>query len=436
MRPLRSLTGALVALAITAPAAAAHDLPDIVEPVRVEHRTLIVEGGQTATLRERWGRLEVDLDGERFEIERSRFRRVRASGLETLAFEGSAADERFAASAVGARVRLARERQREPIELDDVAKLRIAARGGEDRVTVDDLSATATFQVDADLGAGLDRAIVNGTDDDDQIPVASFTGAVFVLGPTFVRFEQPEATDRLTVDGRAGSDNLSASTDAMKLTLDGGDGGGTLRGGPGADLLIGGDGFDDAVGGRGADSARLGGNFDRFSWAPGDGSDDVDGGASRDSLFFLGEDAAEAFDVAAKGRNVRFSRDVGNIVMDLEDLEEIDTLAGRGADTFAIGDLTGTPVELLDVSLAPGFGSPAGDGAADRVTVAGTQRADHLILTGRVVVSGTAALTGLPWKVNVSHAEGAPDTLAIDSGTGDTLDTSGFAQETIKLEVD
>ena len=166
MRPLRPLTGALVALAITAPAAAAHDLPDIVEPVRVEHRTLIVEGGQTATLRERWGRLEIDVDGERFEIERSRFRRVRASGLETLAFEGSAADERFAASAVGARVRLARERHREPIELDDVAKLRIAARGGEDRVTVDDLSATATFQVDADLGAGLGSP-GDGSDDVD-----------------------------------------------------------------------------------------------------------------------------------------------------------------------------------------------------------------------------------------------------------------------------
>jgi hypothetical protein len=122
--------------------------------------------------------------------------------------------------------------------------------------------------------------------------------------------------------------------------------------------------------------------------------------------------------------------------MDLENLEEIDTLAGRGEDIFAIGDLTGTPVDLGDVSLAPGFGSPAGDGQADRVTVAGTDGDDDLKLTGRVLIGGTATLTGMPWKVNVSHTEGALDTLAIDTGAGDdTLDTSDFATETIKLEV-
>ena len=103
----------------------------------------------------------------------------------------------------------------------------------------------------------------------------------------------------------------------MALTLDGGDGSDVVLGGPGDDTLIGGADFDDVKGGKGDDVARLGGDFDRFSWAPGDGSDDVDGGASRDSLFFLGEDAAEAFDVSATGRRVRFTRDVGNITMEL-----------------------------------------------------------------------------------------------------------------------
>jgi hypothetical protein len=132
---------------------------------------------------------------------------------------------------------------------------------------------------------------------------------------------------------------------------------------------------------------------------------------------------------------VRFARDLGGIVIDLESLEEIDTLTGRGEDTFAIGDLTGTPVDLVDVSLSPGIGSPAGDGQADRVTVAGTDGDDDLTLTGRVVVGGTATLAGLPRKVNVSHTEDALDTLAIDTRAGDdTLDTSGFAPETIKLE--
>jgi hypothetical protein len=415
-------------------------------PVRVEQRTLFVSGGpeaETVALRDRFDRLEIDLgaDGSTdFDVDRKRFDRVRAElgdGIDTLAFDGSHADERFHASAAGQRVRLTRDWGREPIELDDVDVLRLAAAGGADAVTVDDLSATDTFQVDADLGAGLDRAVVNASSDDDQVSASSLTGAVSVLGPTFVRFTQPEAADRLTVAGRGGDDIVSASTAAMALTLDGGDGSDVVLGGPGDDTLIGGADFDDVKGGKGDDVARLGGDFDRFSWAPGDDSDDVDGGASRDSLFFLGEDAAEAFDVSATGRRVRFTRDVGNIAMELSDLEEIDTLAGRGADTFAIGDLRGTPVELVDVSLAPGFGFPGGDGEADRVAVTGTDGDDALAVTGRVVVAGTATLTGLPAKVNISHAEGSNDTLAIDTRAGnDTVDTSGLADGTIGLEVD
>jgi hypothetical protein len=105
-------------------------------------------------------------------------------------------------------------------------------------------------------------------------------------------------------------------------------------------------------------------------------------------------------------------------------------------DSGVPGDLTGTPVDLVDASLAPGFGSPAGDGQADRVSVAATDGDDDLTLTGRVVVGGTATLTGLPWRVNVSHTEGTLDALAIDTGAGDdTLDTSAFAPETIQLEV-
>ena len=123
--------------------------------------------------------------------------------------------------------------------------------------------------------------------------------------------------------------------------------------------------------------------------------------------------------------------------MDLSDLEEIDPQAGSGADTFAIGDLTGTPVQLVDISLAPTPGGPGGDGEADRVAVAGTDRTDRLAVTGSVVVAGTATLTGLAATVNVSHAEGAADTLAIDTrGGDDSVDTTGLAPGSIQLEVD
>ena len=80
-------------------------------------------------------------------------------------------------------------------------------------------------------------------------------------------------------------------------------------------------------------------------------------------------------------------------------------MLGAGEDTFAIGDLRRTGAQLVDISLAPLPITPLGDFNADRITVAGTDKADALKLTGKVVTSGTATLTGLPWTVNVSHAE-------------------------------
>jgi Ca2+-binding RTX toxin-like protein len=394
-------------------------------PVRIEGRALRIEGtadADTATLSERYGRVKVDLGGQEFDFRSSRIDRIRADlgdGLDTLAVDR----EDVRASASGDRVRLSGG---EPLELDNVDKLRL---NGAHDVTVDDLSATDVFQVDVDAGA-LDRAAVNGSSDDDQISVGSF-GVPSVLGPTFVRFENAAPSARLTVDGRAGNDIVSASTAAMALTLVGGSGDNVLLGGPGDDTLIGGDGFDDAKGGKGNDVARLGGNFDRFSWAPGDGSDTVDGGASRDSLFMQGTNDPEAYAVQRDGKHVRVSRE--SDALDLNGIEEIDPVVGAGADTFAIGDLSGTGVALVDVSLSSGL--PGGDGQPDRVSVQGTGRVDRMALTGRVVVAGTATLTGLPATVNISHAEPA-DTLALDTGAGDdTLDTSAFDPKTIGLDV-
>jgi hypothetical protein len=394
-------------------------------PVRIEHRTLRIEGtadADTATLSERDGRVKVELGGVQFDFRSHRIDRIRADlgdGLDTLAVDR----DEVRASASGDRVRLSGG---EPLELDNVDKLRL---NGAHDVTVDDLSATDVFQVDVDAGA-LERATVNGSSDDDQISVGSF-GVPSVLGPTFVRFENAAPSARLTVDGRAGDDIVSASTAAMALTLVGGSGDNVLLGGPGDDTLIGGDGFDDAKGGKGNDVARLGGNFDRFSWAPGDGSDTVDGGSSRDSLFMQGTNDPEAYGVQRDGKHVRVSRE--SDALDLNGIEEIDPVAGGGADTFAIGDLSGTGVALVDVSLSSGL--PGGDGQPDRVSVQGTGKVDRMALTGRVVVAGTATLTGLPATVNISHAEPA-DTLALDTGAGDdTLDTSAFDPKTIGLDV-
>ena len=427
MKLRRPLAGALGALALLAPAAAAQD-------TTFDGRTLVVNGtadDDTIALAVHGTKLAIDFGGDgdvEFLVPRARFDLVRVDageGLDTVAVAGP----RFETGAAGDRVRLAGKHY--DAELDGADILRIDGSAGSDTLTLGDLSATDTFQVDAALGAGADTVTAAGSEDDDQISLGSFG----LLGPTFVRFLAPELADRLTIEGRGGDDIISASTAAMTLTLDGGPGDNTLLGGPGDDLILGGDGFDDARGGPGHDVAKLGGDFDRFSWRAGDGSDAVDGGASRDSLFFEGSNAPEAFALKADGRGLRLTRSVDTVVMELDHLEEVDTVAGGGADTFAIGDLRRTSAQLVDVSLAPLPITAGGDGQADRVSVDGTSGRDALTLTGRVVVAGTATLTGLAATVNLSHAEAA-DTLAIDTLAGqDTVDTSAFEPGTIGVQV-
>jgi hypothetical protein len=384
---------------------------------RIEHGRLVITGtpeDDALALRVRSRRLEIDFGADGVvDYEASRRRRVEidlGDGTDTLVHRGSDRDDRI-----------------DVRDLTAVERVEIEAGDGDDTVTVGAIA--DLWEVHADLGGAdgdLDRMVVNDSDDDYQTSVSVLSGRVNVLGSVWTTIAGEEATDRLRVNGNGGQDIISASTDAMALTLDAGDGGGTLLGGPGDDVLIGGDEFDDVKGGRGDDVASMGDSFDRFSWAPGDGSDTVDGGSSRDSLFFAGSADAERFELAGD----RFTRDVGGIVMDLDEIEVIDAVAGPGADTFRIGD---GDVGELNASLSPGGG--AAD--ADRVEIAGTEGADDVAVTGRKVVFGSVTVTGLPVKLGISFAQAAFDTLAIDTlGGDDRVDTSGLGADVIGLAVD
>jgi Ca2+-binding RTX toxin-like protein len=374
---------------------------------RLEKRTLVIAGtADDDTIALRQGhRLEIDFGDDGvvdFEASRHRFDRVRVEGgdgFDTLIRRG---DDDLPA-------------------LDSVERIDIHAP----RVTVDDLTATDVQEVHV---FDADRVTVNATAGQDNIDVSGFGGDVFVLGPTFVQIEGADKTDRLRVNGRGGRDFMSASTDAMKLTLAAGDGDSTMFGGPGDDVLIGGDGFDDIHGRKGDDVVRMGAYFDRFNWAPGDGNDRVDGGGSHDSIFVTGSSDAEAFDVSRSGGGVGFNRDVGNTALDLDDVEEIDTIALGGADRFRIGDLRHTGVDLVDVSLAPSFGTADGDKAADRVEIAGDAPAT---VTGKTVISGAVTVSGLAAKLQISHSDGLLDTLAVHAPA---VEATGLQPGTIGLE--
>jgi Ca2+-binding RTX toxin-like protein len=209
-----------------------------------------------------------------------------------------------------------------------------------------------------DGNAGNDTHVFNGSAGNEIIAVAP-NGARVLLTRNLGNIVMDIGTfENITINALGGDDTVSGAPGLAALvellTLDGGDGNDILNGGDGDDLLIGGDGDDTVDGNGGADSAFLGAGDDVFIWDPGDGSDFVEGEAGFDTLLFNGSAANEKFDASANGTRLRFTRDVGNIVMDVGTTEQIDLRAFGGDDDTTINDLDGTDVTDVIVNAGPG----------------------------------------------------------------------------------
>ena len=294
---------------------------------------------------------------------------------------------------------------------------------------------------DTDLmegGAGTDTAEVNGGGGAEVFTVTA-NGAR-------VRFDRLDpapfsvdigTTEKLVVNMNGGDDSFSATGNLaalISITVDGGAGGDRILGSNGADTLLGGDGDDFIDGQQGNDVAFLGAGNDAFQWDPGDGSDTVEGQDSTDRMIFNGSAGSEIFTASANGARTLFTRNFGNIVMDLNDVETVDLRALGGADTVNVDDLSGTDVTQVNVDLAGTIGGTAGDAAADVVTVSATNGADVIDVFG----AGTSvAVVGLSAQVNITNSEGANDSLVITSGGGnDGITATTLPAGIIKLTLD
>jgi len=165
----------------------------------------------------------------------------------------------------------------------------------------------------------------------------------------------------------------------------------------------------------GDDLALLGAGDDTFIWNPGDGSDTVEGQTGKDTLLFNGANIAEKIDISANGSRVRFTRDVANIVMDLNGVERIDFNALGGADTITVNDLSGTDVTAVNLNLKSSAG--IGDGQADSIIVNGTAAADTILVAGSA--SGVT-VSGLKVTVKITGSEAALDQLTVTPWPGRT----------------
>jgi Ca2+-binding RTX toxin-like protein len=189
---------------------------------------------------------------------------------------------------------------------------------------------------------------------------------------------------------------------------------------------------------RGDDVALLREQGDTFVWDPGDGSDMVDGDTGQDTLRFNGSDADERFALGRDGTHVRFTRDVANIVMDLDDVERIDTFALGGADVLTVDDTAGIPVEAVTaleevrIDLAGTLGGATDDGQADKVNVNATEGDDIVDVVG---AAGSVTVVGIVPLVRIAHADAADDQLAVHLlGGVDGFSASTLAADAIALQ--
>jgi Ca2+-binding RTX toxin-like protein len=354
------------------------------------------------------------------------------AGRDTLDFRGADVSETFTISPQGSRATLTRNIGNVIMGLIGLEVIQLAAGAGADTITVNDLTGTDVKEVAIDLAAvgkssadgEADQVTVNGTAGHDDITIARHGGLVTVSGlaATVTIAHADRLLDQLDVSAGAGDDVIDASDlSANHLGL-------TLEGGAGNDTIFGSDGNDTIIGGTGNDVVLMGAGDDLFIWNQGDGSDVVDGSSGFDTMDFRGFGNSEHVIISAQGDHALFSRDLGNITMDLHGIERIQFEAAGGADSVVVNDLTGTEVKQIAVDLG------AGDGQADSVTVNATNGADQI----SVASSGTSVVVnGLSGQVTIDGAEAANDSLTIKGLDGnDTIDASELNAGQIKLTID
>ena len=354
-------------------------------------------------------------------------------GLDSMLFFGSNASENIDIVANGGRVLFLRNVASVTMDLNDVESIDFRALGGADNIVVGDLTGTDVTQIGLDLrgpaGGGdgaADTVTVNGTNGADIFGAAGDAGGINVFGlqASVNIFFQEQANDRLTLNGLGGADVIDATSleaDGIQLTMNGGLGNDVFLGSEGNDLINGGDGNDTAL---------MGAGDDVFVWNPGDDNDVLEGQAGFDSMLFNGSNAAEQISIFANGGRVLFTRDVANVVMDLNDLEGIDFNALGGADKITVNDLSGTDVVEINLNLT----EAANLAGADTVIVQGTSSDDVVLAVGDA--TGTSVL-GLAAQVNITGAESANDRLTINALAGnDVIEASGLAATAIQLTAD
>src|SRR5262249_27416925 len=130
------------------------------------------------------------------------------------------ADEKFDISANGQHVRLFRDVGNVTMDLNGVERINLAASGGTDTVTINDLSGTDAKNISVDLsrnkGNGGDRQLdtvsVQGTAGADAVFVSRHGNNVVVSGlAAETTIDHADKADQLVINTGGGNDTIDAS---------------------------------------------------------------------------------------------------------------------------------------------------------------------------------------------------------------------------------
>ncbi len=144
------------------------------------------------------------------------------TGHDVMAFDGSTAVERFALSASGSHAVFTRDVGAIRMDIAGVEQVDVASVGGNDNLTVDNLTGTDVTTVNNDLsatvggtvpGAGVAETTVNGTDGADAIVVSGEAGSASVAGLSAkVNVVHADPTrDELGIFALGGNDHVDAT---------------------------------------------------------------------------------------------------------------------------------------------------------------------------------------------------------------------------------
>jgi hypothetical protein len=153
-------------------------------------------------------------------------------GPDTMLFVGAPAGETVTVAAAGGRLIFARQPANITMDTTNVESVDFRALGGPDIVTVSDLRGTDVTEVDVDLAPALggdtadgqiDEVVVNATNGDDTINIDGSESGADVTGlAAAVSLTHAEATDRLSVNTLAGTDNVFTNGVAvLEVLVDG-----------------------------------------------------------------------------------------------------------------------------------------------------------------------------------------------------------------------